>query len=64
MRKSLIMEKKMEEKICITCEYYTPFAGRNEGYCDLFSKLSTDDDTCKDWVKNYILHIIKEGEQK
>lgn len=64
MRKSLIMEKKMEDRICITCDYYTPFPGGNEGYCDLCSKLSADDDSCESWVKSYILHIIKEGEKK
>lgn len=55
----------MVEKICLTCDYYTPHPEtKNLGYCDLRSRLSTDDLTCKDWVKSYVLHVIEEGERK
>lgn len=56
---------KMIEQICLTCEYYTPFPEmKNLGYCDLRSRVSTDDLTCREWVKSYVLHVIEEGEKK
>lgn len=56
---------KMIEQICLTCEYYTPFPDKkNQGYCDLWSRISADEMTCKDWTKSYVLHVIEEGERK
>ena len=62
LHKRTIRERILMNKICLTCEFYTPYMDkRSAGYCDRLSKDSTDDETCSFWLKDYVIHQITEA---